>query len=201
VAALCLAADPECGHLGGNVANGSPIGDSMPWMIALGSEVVLQGPSGQRVLPLEAFYLDYQKKDMRPTNSSRRARAAAACQCAVPYLQAGQALRPGYLGGVRGVCLHARWRQGGGCAHRLRRHGGHAAPRTPKRRCLAWAGTKPICAWRWMLQQDYAPLSDMRASNTYRMQTAQNLLRRFWLETRADAPLAADAVNAFACRA
>jgi CO/xanthine dehydrogenase FAD-binding subunit len=37
----------------------------MPWMIALGSEVVLQGPSGQRVLALEAFYLDYQKKDMR----------------------------------------------------------------------------------------------------------------------------------------
>jgi xanthine dehydrogenase small subunit len=52
-----------------------------------------------------------------------------------------------------------------------------------------------------LLQQDYAPLSDMRASNTYRMQTAQNLLRRFWFETRADAPLAADAVNAFACRA
>jgi xanthine dehydrogenase small subunit len=48
------------------------------------------------------------------------------------------------------------------------------------------------------LAEDYAPLSDMRASGEYRMKTAQNLLRRFWLETRSDAPLAANAVNAFA---
>jgi xanthine dehydrogenase small subunit len=51
------------------------------------------------------------------------------------------------------------------------------------------------------LAQDYQPLSDMRASSAYRMKTAQNLLRRFWFETRVDAPLAANAVNAFACRA
>ena len=41
----------------------------------------------------------------------------------------------------------------------------------------------------------------MRASGDYRMKTAQNLLRRFWFETRVDAPLALDAVNAFAVRA
>ena len=50
-----------------------------------------------------------------------------------------------------------------------------------------------------LLAQDYAPLSDMRASGVYRMKAAQNLLRRFWLETRADAPLPNAAVNAFAC--
>jgi xanthine dehydrogenase small subunit len=52
-----------------------------------------------------------------------------------------------------------------------------------------------------LLTEDYAPLSDMRASSGYRMQAAQNLLRRFWYETRLDAPLAAHAVNAFAVRA
>ncbi len=50
------------------------------------------------------------------------------------------------------------------------------------------------------LAQDYAPLSDMRASSSYRMRTAQNLLRRFWLETRLHDPLPAPAVNAFAAR-
>jgi xanthine dehydrogenase small subunit len=50
------------------------------------------------------------------------------------------------------------------------------------------------------LAQDYAPLSDMRASSEYRMTAAQNLLRRYWFETRGDAPLAPDAVNAFACK-
>jgi xanthine dehydrogenase small subunit len=48
------------------------------------------------------------------------------------------------------------------------------------------------------MAQDNAPLSDMRASSTYRMQAAQNLLRRFWFETRSDDPLPASAVNAFA---
>jgi xanthine dehydrogenase small subunit len=48
------------------------------------------------------------------------------------------------------------------------------------------------------MAEDYAPLSDMRASSAYRMQAAQNLLRRFWLETRTDEPLPASSVNAFA---
>ncbi|MDB5754445.1 MAG: xdhA, partial [Massilia sp.] len=52
-----------------------------------------------------------------------------------------------------------------------------------------------------MLAQDYAPLSDMRASSEYRMKAAQNLLRRFWFETRSEEPLASNAVNAFALRA
>ena len=53
------------GTLGGNVANGSPIGDSMPALMAVGTEVVLRKGSRRRSLPLEAFYLDYQVKDMR----------------------------------------------------------------------------------------------------------------------------------------
>jgi xanthine dehydrogenase small subunit len=48
------------------------------------------------------------------------------------------------------------------------------------------------------LEQDYAPLSDMRASSGYRLMAAQNLLRRFWLETRPHDPLPREAVNAFA---
>ncbi|MGC8141205.1 xanthine dehydrogenase small subunit, partial [Salmonella enterica] len=47
------------------------------------------------------------------------------------------------------------------------------------------------------LAQDYAPLSDMRASAAYRLRTAQNLLYRYWLETRTDAPLARQDVRAF----
>jgi xanthine dehydrogenase small subunit len=52
-----------------------------------------------------------------------------------------------------------------------------------------------------MLAEDYAPLSDMRASSAYRMKAAQNLLRRFWFETRAEQPLGSSEVNAFAARA
>ena len=51
----------NAGTLGGNVANGSPIGDSMPALIALGAEVVLRKGSTVRAIPLEDFYLAYQK--------------------------------------------------------------------------------------------------------------------------------------------
>jgi xanthine dehydrogenase small subunit len=81
--------------------------------------------------------------------------------------------------------------------------GGMAA--TPKRAAATEAlllgqpwSDATVAAAMTMLAQDYAPLSDMRASSNYRMKAAQNLLRRFWFETRADAPLAAAQVNAFA---
>jgi xanthine dehydrogenase small subunit len=48
------------------------------------------------------------------------------------------------------------------------------------------------------LAHDYTPLTDMRASAAYRLQVAQNLLRRFWLETRPIDPLPESAVNVWA---
>ena len=52
--------------LGGNIANGSPIGDSMPLLIALGAKVVLASPRGERDLPLEDFYTGYRKTVLAP---------------------------------------------------------------------------------------------------------------------------------------
>ena len=82
--------------------------------------------------------------------------------------------------------------------------GGMAA--TPRR---AGAAEAALQSQRWdesaltaacaALGKDFTPLSDMRASAAYRLQGAQNLLRRFWLETRPQAPLAAHEVNAYAC--
>jgi xanthine dehydrogenase small subunit len=62
----------------------------------------------------------------------------------------------------------------------------------------AAAGEPALKAAMAALAQDYTPLSDMRASAAYRLQVAQNLLRRCWLETRTDAPLPETAVNVFA---
>jgi xanthine dehydrogenase small subunit len=194
----------NAGTLGGNVANGSPIGDSMPWLIALGSEVVLQGPSGRRMLPLEAFYLDYQKKDLQADEFVAAIR--------IPPPRENVRFRTYKLAkrfdqDISAVCAAFALTLDGDTVVDARiAFGGMAA--TPRRAARAEAS---LTGLRWneanlrvamdQLQQDFAPLSDMRASRTYRMQTAQNLLRRFWLETRTEAPLAASAVNAFACRA
>ena len=191
----------NAGTLGGNVANGSPIGDSMPWMIALGSQVVLRGPSGQRVLALEDFYLGYQKKDMRPDEFVEAVR--------VPLPRAGLTLRTYKLAkrydqDISAVCAAFAIELDGPRVAAVRiAFGGMAA--IPKRAAHTEAALlgqvwdeASLASAMQALAHDYAPLSDMRASGAYRLTTAQNLLRRFWLESRADAPLASADVNPFA---
>jgi xanthine dehydrogenase small subunit len=191
----------NAGTLGGNVANGSPIGDSMPWLIALGSRLVLRGPDGERELALEDFYLGYQQKDLHPGEFVQGLR--------VPLPRQGLAFRTYKLAkrfdqDISAVCAAFALELDGDTIRSARiAFGGMAA--TPKRAARAestlagrpWTEENMQAAMA-ALAEDYAPLSDMRASSTYRMRTAQNLLRRFWLETRLEDPLPAQAVNAFA---
>jgi len=191
----------QAGTLGGNVANGSPIGDSMPWLIALGARVILRGLEGERALALEDFYLGYQKKDLRPGEFVRAVQ--------VPLPRADLCFRTYKLAkrfdqDISAVCAAFAVTLDGATVLDARiAYGGMAA--TPKRAAAAEAALRgqpfdevALRAAMAALARDYAPLSDMRASSAYRMRAAQNLLRRFWLETRVDDPLPASAVNAFA---
>ena len=193
------------GTLGGNVANGSPIGDSMPWLISLSSQVVLYGGSGSRVLALEDFYLGYQQKDLRPDEF------VLAVRVPVPVPQVNLLFRTYKLAkrhdqDISAVCAaFAVTLDGDGVATARIAFGGMAA--TPQRARNAEAAlvgqpwsAATLRAAMAALALDYAPLSDMRASSGYRMQAAQNLLHRFWLETRIDAPLSPLQVNVFAPR-
>ncbi|HYD93846.1 MAG TPA: xanthine dehydrogenase small subunit [Noviherbaspirillum sp.] len=192
----------NAGTLIGNIANGSPIGDSAPWLIALGAEIVLHGKDGQRRLPLEAFYLDYQKKDLRPGEFLEAVR--------VPLPRPGLRLRTYKLSkrfdqDISAVCAAFALTLDGNTIRDARiAFGGMAATsrRAPKAEA-ALAGREwneaALADALAALADDYAPLTDMRASAAYRMKAAQNLLRRFWLETRPDAPLPPAALNAFAC--
>ena len=56
----------EAGTMGGNVANGSPIGDSAPVLIALGASIMLRQGAQQRRMPLQDFYLDYMQNQLQP---------------------------------------------------------------------------------------------------------------------------------------
>ncbi|HEU4853545.1 MAG TPA: xanthine dehydrogenase small subunit [Telluria sp.] len=191
----------NAGTLGGNVANGSPIGDSMPWLIALGAQVVLRGAAGERVLALEDFYLGYQKKDLLPGEFVQAVR--------IPLPRPGIAFRTYKLAkrfdqDISAVCAaFALALDGDMVADARIAFGGMAA--TPKRAAAAEAALRSkrwtedtLAAAMQALAQDYQPLTDMRASSNYRLRGAQNLLRRFWFETRTDAPLPESAVNAFA---
>ncbi|WP_443114255.1 xanthine dehydrogenase small subunit [Herbaspirillum seropedicae] len=191
----------NAGTLGGNLANGSPIGDSMPWLIALGAQIVLYSVRGQRVMPLEDFYLAYQKSALQADEVVQAVR--------IPLPRKELRFRVYKLSkrfdqDISAVCAAFALQMEGDTIVQARiAYGGMAA--TPKRAAQAeavlqggpWSEAQAQAAMA-ALAQDYAPLSDMRASAAYRLRTAQNLLYRYWLETRSDAPLARQEVRAFA---
>ena len=159
------------GTLGGNVANGSPIGDSMPALIALGATVVLRHGGATREMPLEDF-LPRLPEDRAATPgefvAAVRDPAPRAPDLAAARVQGQQALRPGHLRGVRVLRADARRRP-----HRARRASAAAAWRpTPKRADgdrsaarRASRGTTPRpSAAATALASEFAPIDDMRAT-------------------------------------
>ena len=192
----------HAGTLGGNVANGSPIGDSMPWLIALGAKLVLRSLRGERQLALEDFYLGYQKKDLQADE------IVSAVQIPLPALRPHGIFRTYKLAkrfdqDISAVCAAFSASLQEGVLSQVRiAFGGMAA--TPKRATLTEAALEnnpwneaSLEAACLALAQDFSPLSDMRASSAYRLQSAQNLLRRFWFETRPHAPVAVNQSQAF----
>lgn len=193
----------NAGTLGGNVANGSPIGDSMPALIALGARVVLAARDGQRAMPLEELYVDYMKKAMRGDE--------VVASLEVPLPAPGVRFRSYKLSkrhdsDISAVCAAFAIELEGERIVAARVAFGGMAP-TPRRatkaesalRGQAWNEPTARAAMA-AIALDYTPIGDMRASAAYRARAAQNLLYRFFLETRQEAPLDAAAVSVFATR-
>ena len=173
------------GTLVGNLANGSPIGDAMPALIALGATVELRHGTTTRTLPLEALYLDYMKKDL--------ARGEFVVAVTVPAARAKQKVASYKLSkrvdqDISAVCAaFAIELDGERIATASIAYGGMAAIPARAKRAEAALQGQPLNAASIerslsALAEDFKPLTDMRASADYRLRGAQNLLRRFFLE-------------------
>jgi xanthine dehydrogenase small subunit len=179
------------GTVGGNVANGSPIGDSMPALSALDAELVLRKGLAHRELPLEDFYLDYRKTALQPGEFVELIR--------VPLPQGEEQFRcyklakrfdqdiSALLGAFR-----VQLDQGKVAGVRIA-YGGMAAIPKRARGCERALRGRPwteatIARGREALARELAPISDMRARAAYRLLAAQNLLTKFYLETNAPTP-------------
>ncbi len=169
----------------GNLANGSPIGDSIPTLIALGAELELRRGAEVRRLPLEDFYLGYQKKDL--------ARGEFVTGVAIPPPAPAQRLASYKLSkridqDISAVCATFRVSTSGARVIDARlAYGGLAGIA-----CRARAAERALIDGGWThdgiesavaaLAEDFKPLTDLRASGEYRLRTAGNLLRRFYLQ-------------------
>ncbi len=176
----------NAGTIGGNIANASPIGDSMPPLLALGARLQLLSPEGERFLPLEDFFLGYRKTYLRPRGIVAKIivpRPGPDTRFAVYKISKrfdqdiSAVLAAFHVQLENDRIVAARLAFGGMAATPARAHAAEAAllgqPLTP-------AGVEAAAS---ALAQDFSPLSDMRASAGYRLLVAQNLLRKFAIET------------------
>ncbi len=173
------------GTLGGNIGNASPIGDSPPLLLALGASLLLRQGERLRELALDDFFLDYRKTALEPGEFIQAVR--------VPRTREGLLFRVFKVSkrlddDISAVCAAFALELDGDRVAAVRiAYGGMAA--TPKRAAQC---EQALLGQPWnaasieravqALAEDFAPLSDFRASREYRLLTAQNLMRKCHLE-------------------
>jgi xanthine dehydrogenase small subunit len=175
----------NAGTIGGNIANGSPIGDMPPALIALGAELVLRKGGERRSMPLEHFFLSYGKQDREPgefVESVRIPRPAPDTRIRIVKLSKR------FDSDISALCGAFALRIEGDVVAEARiAFGGMAAIPARAPACEAALTGKPLSeetieAAAEALAQDYRPLSDLRGSAEYRLAAAANLVRGLRLE-------------------
>ena len=177
------------GTIGGNIGTASPIGDGPPALIALGAEVELASLRGHRFLPLEDFFLDYRKTELRADE--------VITSVSLPKPVQGQEFRvykisKRYDQDISTVCAaFSIVREEGQVRSARIAFGGMAA--TPQRAGQAeqaLVGTsfdlKSIKACSAAIAAQFKPLTDWRGSADYRLEVAANLAERFWRDVAGE---------------
>ncbi|AWK86823.1 xanthine dehydrogenase small subunit [Azospirillum thermophilum] len=174
------------GTLGGNIANGSPIGDSMPALLALGATLTLNRGGVRRTVDLADFYHGYRRNDLKPGEFVERIR--------IPLPADGERFATWKVSkrrdqDISAVCAAFLLRlDGDGRVAAFRAgYGGMAATPARARALEAALLGRPwtvdtVAAAGPALDADFQPISDMRASDRYRSLVARNLLMRFYLD-------------------
>ncbi len=173
--------------IGGNIANGSPIGDNPPALIALGATLHLRHGDKARDMPIEDFFLDYGKQDRAPgelvtgVTLPKHAPALRCYKISKRFDQDISALCGCFNVTVEnGNITNARIAFGGmaGTPHRATAVENALIGQPWTKDTITAAATK--------FADDYTPMTDMRASAAYRLTTAQNLLHRYFAQLSGD---------------
>jgi len=162
------------GTLGGNVANASPAGDTLPVLAVAEAEVVLRSADGERRVPFTSFYTGYRQTVMR--------RDELIVRFEIPPVRgrqwfrkigtrAAQAISKVVIAAVRAPAPRVALGSVAPTVVRL--------PRTET--LLASGGT--LAEAQALLQDEIAPIDDIRSTAAYRRRVAANLLAQFWAET------------------
>ena len=172
--------------IGGNIANGSPIGDGPPALMALGATLHLRQGDARRQMPLEAFFLDYRKQDRLPGEFVE----AVSLPATAPALRCYK-ISKRFDQDISAVCgcFNVTVDDGNVTAARIAFGGMAGIPKRAGKVESALLGQPwtedTIARATKAFAQDFQPLTDMRASAAYRLTVAQNLLTRYYHDLAA----------------
>jgi len=185
------------GTIAGNLATASPIGDTIPCLIALDATVTLASRTAQRVLPVESFVTGYR--------NSALAAGEVIAAIRIPLLAAGQDFAAykvckRFDQDISTVVAAFRLERRGGKVAELRAAFGGLAARAMRARSLEGPVKGRPWAPAWLadidalLARDFTPIADHRGGAAYRLRAAAGLLRRFQLETSLAEPMRVEAL-------
>lgn len=173
--------------IGGNVANGSPIGDNPPALIALGATLHLRKGDTRRSLPLEDFFIDYGKQD-RETSEFVEAISVPRQEDRLKVYKLSKRFDQDISAVLGAFNLMV---ENGTITQASIAFGGMAG--TPKRASHVEAAlvgkhftAETIATAQAEFDKDFSPLTDMRASAEYRLEAARNMLARYFAEMNGD---------------
>jgi len=161
------------GTLGGNIANASPAGDTLPALAAADAVVVLENVDGQRKVPFSDFYTGYRKTVMAPDElivAIEIAPVEGRQWFRKVGTRAAQAISKVVMAAVRGRAVRVALGSVAATTIRL--------PKTE----AALAGGASIADAQRVLMNEIHPIDDVRSTAAYRLQVAANLLGQFWAE-------------------
>ncbi len=171
------------------MANGSPIGDSMPALMVMGATLLLRCGEEEREVALDDFYHDYRVNDLQPGEF------VASIRVPLPDKNVtvrSQKWSKRFDQDISAVCAAFRLELEGDRVRSIRiACGGLAATVKRATHCEQALAGQPwneatVAAGMEAFAKDFSPITDMRASAGYRLQAGRNLLRRLYLETRGE---------------
>ena len=167
------------GTLGGNVANGSPAGDTLPVLAAADAIVVLRSAADTRRVPFNAFYTGYRQSVRRPDE--------LIVGFEIPAIRGTQWFRKVGTRAAQAISKIVIAGIGPHPQSPARIALGSVAPTVIRatRTEAALAGGCTLEAAQRMLVEEIAPIDDIRSTADYRRRVAANLLARFWTDAQA----------------
>jgi xanthine dehydrogenase small subunit len=173
------------GTLGGNIVNASPVGDTPPVLLALGAKIELAGASGRRTIPLVDFFLDYKITALQPGEYLRA--------IIIPKLKDQEVLKVYKISkrledDISAVLMAIKLGITDGVITSVSSGFGGMAAIPKKAQALESAlNGKPLCQETFLLakntiDQDFSPISDVRASSHYRLAVTKGLIEKCGIE-------------------